>query len=677
MSDLPANVYRVAQRRFDAISGSPWVYWISGGLRGLFDTLPCLNDVAQPRQGLATADNFRFIRSWWEIPPSLVGLRMQDLAEAKKSGYRWFPHTKGKGPRWYHAYREIINWYLDGVEMKVHIVRRYPYLDGKWEWVLKNSEYYLRPGLAYSAITGDRLFFRLQPVGHLFDCASDCVFLEDENWRPLYLMGILNSKLIAFFAQFNATLNVNVEDLLRLPVPWDSEEQAPLIRRVTGAVRLQVVSDLLKETSPGFAVPSSWATGPNDLAAAQARLAALESQIDDEAYRLYGISDEDRAAIEAELAGEPLADEDDETEPATRTTPDDEEDTDAVEPPMTAEELAVRWISYAVGVVLGRFTIGDLRFTNDQPPIQNRQSKIGNAIYRREDFAVGSLPAPDVAEFDELVGPVERFAYVDADGGRHLFPAEVEAALRELAVEDGITVLDEGHGRDLPALVEQALQLMLDWDTDTQHARRNTHEVIEAGAGGDLRKFLERHFFTRWHFRWYRKRPVYWPLQSARRSYGFVLFHERVDRSTLYVLQRDYLDHKLNGLRLQIGDLRVQLEGKEGRARKQVERRIDQATQLLDEVTEFAQTMERVVREGYEPEPSWIDDGVILRMAPVWELIPIWKREPKKYWERLQRGDYDWSHIAMRYWPERVQEKCKENKSFAIAHGHAEWYEGD
>lgn len=46
------------------------------------------------------------------------------------------------------------------------------------------------------------------------------------------------------------------------------------------------------------------------------------------------------------------------------------------------------------------------------------------------------------------------------------------------------------------------------------------------------------------------------------------------------------------------------------------------------------------------------------------------------YWERLERGDYDLSHVAMRYWPERVRETCKANKSFAIAHGHEEWYGG-
>jgi len=79
---------------------------------------------------------------------------------------------------------------------------------------------------------------------------------------------------------------------------------------------------------------------------------------------------------------------------------------------------------------------------------------------------------------------------------------------------------------------------------------------------------------------------------------------------------------------------------------------------------------------GYTPEENWIDDGVILRIAPLWEVIPIWKSEPKKFWERLQDGQYDWSHIAMHYWPNRCLEQCRTNKSYAIAHGLEELYEG-
>ena len=63
-------------------------------------------------------------------------------------------------------------------------------------------------------------------------------------------------------------------------------------------------------------------------------------------------------------------------------------------------------------------------------------------------------------------------------------------------------------------------------------------------------------------------------------------------------------------------------------------------------------------------------------MAPLWKVIPLWKAEPKKYWDRLVAGDFDWSHIAMSYWPGRVKDKCKTNKSYAIAHGHEEWFGG-
>jgi hypothetical protein len=288
-------------------------------------------------------------------------------------------------------------------------------------------------------------------------------------------------------------------------------------------------------------------------------------------------------------------------------------------------------------------------------------------VYKREDFAVGSLPAPDDTEFDLLVGTVDRFAYVDDEGGRHVFPADVEAALRSLAVPDGITVLDEGHARDLPALVERALALML--------GDAAADDAIKVGAAGDLRKFLSKDFFTGWHFKWYRKRPVYWPLQSAKRSYGFVVFHERISKYTLYSLLRDYLDYRMNRVRNGIDDLEARRGELTGKALRALEREIEALTGEVDELAEFSKTMERIANEGYQPEPNWIDDGVILRLAPLWELLPIWKAEPKKHWEKLMAGDFDWSHIAMKYWHDRVRAKCRTNKSFAIAHGHEEWFE--
>ena len=113
---------------------------------------------------------------------------------------------------------------------------------------------------------------------------------------------------------------------------------------------------------------------------------------------------------------------------------------------------------------------------------------LGAGVHCHADFALGSLQGPDQAEFDELVGSPKCFAYTDNDSGRHVFSQEVEGALRDIAVPDGITVLDKGHSRDLVRMVEEVLGLMLGPEA--------SREVIAEAACGDLRRFLERVFFA-------------------------------------------------------------------------------------------------------------------------------------------------------------------------------------
>lgn len=651
MTDLPANVYRLPQRRFDAIPGAPWVYWLSNSTLEAFEDcfrrpMPLLW-----KRGITTSENHRFVRFWWEVKHNSISFGCQSMAEALQTNKRWFPYMKGGSPRtWYGNLDCVLNWADKGAELL-----SFPAA------AVRNRSSQLMEGVTYSSVSAASFSARLMPHGFLFDQASNALF--PVNITPTMLLGVLNSQPARFFLGLNPTVNIVEADFHRVPFPTGDSSAIDSLVGIACRKRLKDVTS--SEATFDFISPLGWNTGLDDVISTYIDMIDLEDRINYEVYRLYGISDADRAAIEGELAGGVLEHRDGEGDEDTKPEEREEETTAGA---MTREELAVRWISYAVGVVLGRFRPGVV-------------GALGRATYRRDDFAIGSLPAPDEAEFDELVGPVERFAYVDATGGRHVFPAEVEQALSDLALIDGIAVLDEGHPRDLPVLVEKALRLMLDPPklpmVNRQLSMVNpADEVVAAGANGDLRKFLEKDFFTKWHLKWYRKRPVYWPLQSARRGYGFVLFHEKVEKYTLYVLLRDYLDHKLNGLRLQIEDLLALAAGQTGAARRQTERQLDRARQLLDEVNVFAQTIDRTAKGGYQPEANWIDDGVILRLAPLWELIPIWKAEPKKYWERLEGGDHDWSHIAMAYWPARVRAACRTNKSFAIAHGHEEWSGG-
>ena len=47
-------------------------------------------------------------------------------------------------------------------------------------------------------------------------------------------------------------------------------------------------------------------------------------------------------------------------------------------------------------------------------------------------------------------------------------------------------------------------------------------------------------------------------------------------------------------------------------------------------------------------------------------------------WDALCAGKFDWSHMAMHLWPERVVPKCATDRSLAIAHGLEDvfWAEG-
>lgn len=657
LNSLPTNVYHLSQKDFGAIPSNPWVYWLSKNIRNLFIEQARLENIAQPRQGLATADNLRFIRFWWEIGENNIGLYFQNRENAKSSRFKWFPISKGsKTHNWAGAEFEVINWGNDGNELFM--------FEGS---VIRSPEFYFKPGITLTRVGPSGFSARYNPAGQILDSSNSGSFPDNPS-LIFSLLGILNSRCTSvLLSAMNPTINFQVGDLNNLPLPNLKTEQAKTLNDfVSKTIFLTRRIILQNENTINFIAPLPWKTGLTDLSNFQERIGELERQIDNEVFSLYKISPEDRVFIDKELTGEALSEIEENSEDKTS----DEEDSPQTVNP---EELASHWISYSIGAVLGKFKIGKSRKIN--PATKNEKQTLGNAIYYREDFAIGSLPAPSEEEFNELVGAPETFAYIDEQGGRHIFPREVEKSLRALVFEDGISVLDEGHPRDLASRVEKALVLML--------GEQGTSEVIQAlggeasGAQAFLRQFLGKDYFTKWHFKWYRKRPIYWAIQSAKRSYGFVIFHEKITRDTFYAIQRDpYLDTKRNAISLKMGDLQGSMSTATGSTRKRLEKELDGLQKVSAELEEFAKDLESITMGGYNPSPEWIDDGVILRMAPLWKVIPIWKAEPKKYWERLEAGDFDWSRIAMNYWSDRVKAKCKTNKSYAIAHGHEEWYQG-
>jgi hypothetical protein len=100
---------------------------------------------------------------------------------------------------------------------------------------------------------------------------------------------------------------------------------------------------------------------------------------------------------------------------------------------------------------------------------------------------------------------------------------------------------------------------------------------------------------------------------------------------------------------------------------------------LIDRVSQCAEqgppdvTPKDTPREANARFQMDLDDGVMVNSAALWSLLePQWNK-PKTWWSELcnakGKKDYDWAHLAARYFPNRVDGKCQVDPSLAVAHG--------
>lgn len=212
--------YRRDADIFKQIPGAPIAYWASDALVESFTKGRRLDAVATPRQGLATSDNGRFLRKWWEVAPSNTSRDCSGRPEAKQSGSRWFPIIRGGSYRkWWGDYDEVVNWFDDGREMKEAILSKYTYLSTP-DFVIKNQNDYFKPAVSWSKISSSLASFRFAPRGMLFEVAGACLFAEPNELR--YIQAFCNCSIAEIDLAFmSPTLNFEVGQIGQLPIIQD------------------------------------------------------------------------------------------------------------------------------------------------------------------------------------------------------------------------------------------------------------------------------------------------------------------------------------------------------------------------------------------------------------------------------------------------------------------------
>ncbi|WP_322354125.1 BREX-1 system adenine-specific DNA-methyltransferase PglX [Paratractidigestivibacter sp.] len=212
----PACAWRhhADQSDFSAIPGTPIAYWASESLLAAFRDGTPLKEISEPKQGLATADNKRFLRLWWEPRYSGIGFGYVSREDAKQSHLKWFPMTKGgEFRRWYGNLDYVANWEDDGREIRNFVV------DGKLKSRPQNLDSYFKPGLSWSAISSGLFAMRRSDCGIIPNAKGpSCVFPTPE--KANYLLAASNTSAFMKMLEFiSPTLDYSQGPLSRVPVP--------------------------------------------------------------------------------------------------------------------------------------------------------------------------------------------------------------------------------------------------------------------------------------------------------------------------------------------------------------------------------------------------------------------------------------------------------------------------
>ncbi len=581
------NVFEVDPSSFFQVPGAPFAYWVSEAVRQTFRRFPAFDGAERAvKQGLATADDFRFVRVWWEILPN---------------GQRWYGFAKGGAfSRFYADMPVVVKWASDGAEIKNNLNEKGGIRSNVWMLRDTAGNYFLQPGMTWP-LRGITFSSQVVPKGCVFSVAGKMAFApahELETW-----LAVFNSRpfdyLVRLFAGKVGGVQYEVGLIGGIPVPSMSGDQSiQLSKLARRGWSIKRALSSTEEKSHAFLLPAALRSriGDFDPQAIDTELASIQAQIDDIAFSLYGFSDSDRMAA---LGGQVSP----ESEELSDVIADDEVDEEA-EP---AIDETVGLLSWAVGVAFGRF---DWRLATDERAAP------------AEPAPFDPLPAKSPGMLPDGAAPFHAYA--------------------------GILVDDQGNPHDIARLIEEVLSR------------------VNVAVPDDIRRWLQRDFFT-FHQQRYsksrRKAPIYWPLSTTSGSYTLWLYYPGLTSQTLYTAINDFVEPKLKQLGADLAVLR-----NKGSARSRDDERQFEALQAFElELMELRDTLLKLA-PTYKPNH---DDGVQISAAPLWPLFrhKPWQKVLKDTWTKLEKGDYDWAHLAMTYWPERVREKCKTDKSLAIAHG--------
>jgi hypothetical protein len=608
-----ARVYVRDASHMLATPSATFAYSMSEELADDFRHLPSLEQIARIVRGSATSDDERFIRAIWEVSPA-------DIRATSSRRWRWLSKG-GEFGAFYAPLHLVLDWRESGGYLGEYMYHKRPrngYLWGPKSW---SREFIGKAGITWPLRSQKGVSFRVLPADCAFSHKSPVV-MSGVPATDFGLLAVLNTARVQQQADCLTTFGSYEMGVIG-SVPVDSSSLSNFAE--LGREGFFVTRDAFSviETDPHF-VPLSRSTAV-DL---DELLGSLQARIDSDDRRFQEILTTINSTYLSDRAAS------------------DERHTDAFAS-IRDELTAAALVSEYIGMAFGRW----------------------DACRATVEIPATKLPEP----FAPL--PVCPPGQLQNEHGLPISLEDMEGQSAERMLNypiaipwDGVVVDDSSHSLDLEGRVREVLQVI--WMNRAESFERDACEKLGVRSLNDyLRKttgffadHLQRYSKSR------RQAPIYWPLSTPSGSYTLWIYYHRLTDQTLYTCVNDFVEPKLK----QVAEAVAGLRTKSGRSAAD-ERELERLSTLEAELRDFRDELLRIAK-FWKPN---LNDGVQITAAPLWKLFQHkpWQKKLKETWEKLESGDYDWAHLAYSIWPERVGEKCRTDKSLAIAHGLEELYE--
>lgn len=567
--------FRVKSSNFKIVPGSPIAYWVNEEVRQMFRKNIPLSALVQPKSGMSTTNNERFLRYWFEVSINRIGLNCKSMIEANLSGKKWFPYSKGGTyRRWYGNFEYVVNWQNDGKELKEFVTNN-PKDPNTTHWSrrLFNLEFSFKPVITWSSVCASLFSARYISQGSLLDSGGS--FIDFENDRHyIRVISFLNTKIVQdLLLLINPTINYGSGTVAKLPFcqqdeftnedlitdlikvskrDWDNFELSwdfswnVLFANSKGSKKIEILfstlisqwkKDVEKVNILETANNIYWKEAFNLQNEFDPKVPIEQISINCNPYYRYGA---DKTDDEYEL--------------------------------LQRADTIKEFISYAVGCMFGRYSL-------DKPGLV-----LANQGETLQDY-LRQVPDPTFLPDEDNVIPII---------GGDWFQDDIIERFKKFLK---ITFSEEHYSENL--------------------------QFIEEAMGRDIESYFLKDFYD-YHLKMYKKRPIYWMFSSPKGTFNALIYMHRYNKDTVSILLNQYVKQfrvKLEARKAYVEKLSISASGSQ-RERTAALRELETLKKQLEEITTYENKV--IFPLATKQIEIDLDDGVKTNYPKFGEaLVPI------------------------------------------------------